>query len=144
VKFWDASAVVPLAVEESRTRVLRELLGEDREMMVWWATEVEGASAIARLERAGELTEADANTARHSLDELAGTWIEVDPTMPIRQAARRLVAVHPLRAADAFQLSAAIVASEGERESLPFVTLDQRLVRAAALEGFPVVDQQQV
>jgi hypothetical protein len=40
---------------------------------------------------------------------------------------------------DALQLAAAIVASEGEPRSLPFLTLDLRLGGAAAREGFPLI-----
>jgi hypothetical protein len=47
--------------------------------------------------------------------------------------------VHPLRAADALQLAAAIVASEDQPASLPFVTLDDRLGQAAQREGFTVI-----
>jgi predicted nucleic acid-binding protein len=54
--------------------------------------------------------------------------------------ATRLLRVHPLRAADALQLAAAIIAAEDDPRSLPFVTLDDRLALAAEREGFPVVD----
>jgi predicted nucleic acid-binding protein len=51
-----------------------------------------------------------------------------------------LLRVHPLRAADALQLAAAIIAADSEPRSLAFVTLDDRLARAAEREGFPVVE----
>jgi predicted nucleic acid-binding protein len=56
----------------------------------------------------------------------------------LRNDARRLVRVHDLRAADAFQLAAARIAADGEPAALPFVTLDERLTLAASREGFPV------
>jgi predicted nucleic acid-binding protein len=46
--------------------------------------------------------------------------------------------VHPLRAADAFQLAAAYVAAEQRPSSLTIVTLDERLASAARKEGFAV------
>jgi hypothetical protein len=46
--------------------------------------------------------------------------------------------VHPLRAADSQQLAAAIIAAEGEPQTLEFVSLDGRLNEAALKEGFPV------
>ncbi len=52
----------------------------------------------------------------------------------------RLLRVHPLRAADAFQLAAAIAAADESPRSLPFVTFDSRLARAAEREGFPVIE----
>jgi hypothetical protein len=51
----------------------------------------------------------------------------------------RLLRVHPLRAADALHLGAALVAAEDNPRTLPFVTLDDELALAAEREGFPVV-----
>jgi hypothetical protein len=50
-----------------------------------------------------------------------------------------LLRVHDLRAADALQLAAAIAAAEGQPASLELVCLDDRLIRAAEREGFPIV-----
>jgi uncharacterized protein len=47
--------------------------------------------------------------------------------------------VHPLRAADALQLAAAVVAAERDPPSLEFVSLDDRLLEAASREGFRTV-----
>jgi predicted nucleic acid-binding protein len=46
---------------------------------------------------------------------------------------------HPLRAADALQLGAALFAADGDPQSLELVTLDRRLADAARREGFPVL-----
>ena len=51
MKFWDASAIVPSVVAESTTRAVQGLAAKDPARLVWWATEVECASAIARRER---------------------------------------------------------------------------------------------
>ena len=56
MKFWDASALVPLLVEEPATRRVRALVSADASMLVWWASEIECASALARLERDDALT----------------------------------------------------------------------------------------
>jgi predicted nucleic acid-binding protein len=74
-----------------------------------------------------------------TLELLAGDWSEVPPSDRVRDDARRLVRVHDLRAADAFQLAAARVASDEQPETLPFVTLDERLALAARREGFSVL-----
>jgi hypothetical protein len=58
---------------------------------------------------------------------------------PLRRLAQRLVRVHPLRAADAFQLAAALVAAEPDPSGVEFVCLDPRLANAASREGFRVV-----
>jgi hypothetical protein len=51
----------------------------------------------------------------------------------------RLLRVHALRAGDALQLAAALVAAEGQPGSLEIVTLDERLALAASREGLRVV-----
>lgn len=58
MKFWEASAVVPLAVAEPSTRAMQAVVRKDPVMRICWATAVECASALARLERAGLLGEA--------------------------------------------------------------------------------------
>lgn len=140
MKFWDASAVVPLLLTEVGTAPLQRLITDDNEMLVWWATEVECASAIARLERDGALREEDASEAFATLRQLADGWHEVEPSDGLREAAVRFLRVHPLRAADAFQLAAAYIAAERRPPSLELITLDERLGSAARKEGFVVIE----
>lgn len=106
---------------------------------MWWATGIECASAIARRERAEVGGTATARDAYQTLDSLSSAWHEIAPSDALRDEARRLVRVHDLRAADALQLAAARVASDGSPATLPFVTLDERLALAARREGFPVL-----
>jgi uncharacterized protein len=140
VKFWDASAIVPLLMTEATTRAVQTLAAKDATMLVWWATEVECASAIARLERDGALDEAAVREAFQRLRQLAIGWHEVDPSDSIRETAVRFLRVHPLRAADALQLAAAFIAAERRPPSLEVVTLDDRLAAAARKEGFVVLE----
>lgn len=140
MRFWDASAIVPLLVAETTTRPLQSLAAEDPVMLVWWATEVECASAIARLEREGALDPPAAIEAFARMHRLADGWHEVDPSDGIREAAVRFLRVHPLRAADALQLAAAFVAAERRPPSLDLITLDERLAAAARKEGFRLIE----
>ena len=139
MKFWDASAVVPLLVSESPSDRLLDVLERDRAMLVWWGTAVECTSAIARREREAALTVTDATTALERLRSLAAEWHEVQPVNTVRGTAQRLLRVHPLRSADSLQLAAAIVAAERDPSTLEFVSLDERLNDAASREGFRVV-----
>jgi predicted nucleic acid-binding protein len=109
-------------------------------MLVWWATEVECASAIARLERDGALDAAAVNEAFDRLKRLGDGWHEVEPSDAVREAAVRFLRVHSLRAADALQLAAAFVAAERRPSSLEIVTLDERLAAAARKEGFVLTE----
>ena len=99
---------------------------------------MECASAIARLQRDRALTGQDAAESFTRLDALIRSSMQIDPSDEIRESARRLLRVHPLRAADALQLAAAFVAAERRPSTLAFVTLDDRLQEAADKEGFHI------
>ncbi|MQA90372.1 MAG: PIN domain-containing protein [Gemmatimonas sp.] len=139
MKFWDASAVVPLLVDEERRDAMLALLEEDEVMLVWWATPVECTSAIARRERESSLTAEEAAISIDRLRYLKEGWQEVLPSTVLRGIAERLLRVHPLRAADSLQIAAAIVAAEREPVTLELVSLDDRLSDAASREGFRVL-----
>lgn len=140
MKFWDTSAIVPLLVAEASTGRLQKIVSEDPDMLVWWGTEVECASALARLEREAVLDPRDAVAAFKRLVQFAEGWHEIDPSDTIRETAKRFLRVHSLRAADALQLAAAFVASEGRPASLEMITLDVRLANTAQKEGFVLID----
>lgn len=131
-------ALVPLLAHEAATSRTSALYAADPDVVVWWATRVECASAISRLEREGGFTTESVAEAFRRLDAMAPSWIEIEPTDEIRETARRYLRVHPLRSADALQLAAAFVAAERRPPTLAFLTLDDRLRAAAAKEGFLV------
>ena len=135
MKFWDSSAIVPLLVHEDATDAALARVREDPQIAVWWGTPVECASALARLERDGAPADRVAE-AFTRLDSLAEAWIEVEPHDDVRAVARRLLRVHPLRAADALQLAAAYIVAEGRPATLEVLTLDDRVRHAALKEGF--------
>jgi hypothetical protein len=139
VNFWDSSAILPLLVIETSTPAVRALYDAEPEIVAWWGTTVECVSALARLEREGVLEGAAVTAAIRQLGALAAHWHELQPVEAVRRTAMRLLRVHNLRAADSFQLAAALTASEGNPASLPFVCLDQRLNLAAEREGFHVL-----
>jgi len=113
---------------------------DDPEMIVWWASPVECASAVHRLRRDGVFV---AEEAAHVLAALTAAFDAANIVQPgdeLGATARRLLAVHPLRAGDALQLAAGLVWAQGGRPGhREFVCLDERLRTAATLEGFHVV-----
>ena len=139
MRFWDSSEIVPLLLTEPDTPRARGWLDDDPDMAIWWATSVECASAIARAERAGRIPPETTEFALARLPRLLGRVREVQPDGGVRDTARRLVRVHPLRGADALQLAAALAAAQGRLPDLPFVALDSRLRSAASKEGFRVI-----
>lgn len=141
MKFWDASAIIPLCLQEPRTSLLRRVAEEDSTMVAWWAAPVECYSAFARLRRDGILTRANEDQARHVLASLVAAWIEIEPSREVRQNAGRALLLHPLRAADSLQLAAALVWVRGHADGHHFICLDHRLREAAHREGFLVLPQ---
>jgi len=140
VKFWDTSAIVPLLVAEKTTARLQALGRRDPDMLAWWGSAVECASALARLDRDAALDANSAAVAFQRLRQIADAWHEIEPSQLVSENAVRFLRVHPLRAADALQLAAAFVAAERRPPSLQVVTLDERLADAMRKEGFAVVD----
>lgn len=138
MRFWDTSAVVPLLLEQTATVSVEALLSEDPEIVAWWGTPAECASAAARLRREGRLTVVEEERVLDLLALLRDSWLEVLPSEDVRERAFRLLRVHPLRAADALQLAAAGVWAADTRGA-GLVTFDERLATAARLEGFRVL-----
>jgi hypothetical protein len=141
VRFWDTSAIVPLCVSEPATPEVRRVASEDAELVVWWATRTECVSAFARRRREGRLAASAERQARRLLLALAAEWSEVLPSDPVRERAERLLGVHALRAADAFQLAAALLWSRGETRACTIVSFDERLRAAGEREGFALLPE---
>lgn len=141
MRFWDTSALVPLCVTEPATAEVRRIATADSSLVVWWTTRVECASAFARRRREGALAASAEQQARRALLALAAEWSEVLPSDAVRDRAERLLGVHPLRAADALQLAAALVWSRGATRACSIVSFDERLRAAATSEGFVVLPE---
>ncbi|MFI5351978.1 MAG: type II toxin-antitoxin system VapC family toxin [Candidatus Binatales bacterium] len=138
MRFWDSSALLPLFLPERFTQRAEAWLESDPKVTIWALTRVEVLSAIARRRRAEPETVGLLQIARREAMRSWLNWTEVTDLASVRRHAERIVETHPLRAADALQLGAALVAAEGDPSTLEFVTLDRRLADAAEREGFPV------
>ena len=139
MKFWDASAAVSLLFLEAPSWKTLELFRQDPEVVLWWGTSVECVSALARVEREGQVAEAAVERGWKIFQTLRVGALEIQPGEDIRLAAERLLSKHPLRAADSLQLAAALAWRESQLVGVPFVALDRRLRAAATLEGFWVL-----
>ena len=139
MKFWDASALIPLCLYERETPSLKRLVQADQSIVAWWASPIECLSALARLRRAETLSIEEEEQAHAILRALMAGWTEVEPSEPVREQAARVLRLHPLRAADSLQLAAALVWCQGDPSHCEFVCLDQRLREAGRREGFSVL-----
>ena len=136
MNFWDTSAIMAMLAGEGLSPAARRVHEGDERMAVWWGTVVECAAAVARREREHALRPDQATDLLARVDGLAAYWHEVQPDRRIRALARRLLRVHPLKAADGLQLAAALAFAEDNPASVGFVSFDARLNDAAAREGF--------
>lgn len=139
MRFWDASALVPLVIEERASPHCRRLFRSDPDQVVWVLTSTEVLSALYRRLNEQVLADDDVRRAEKSIAKLAVRWEEVDAVLPVRDQAERLLRVHRLRAADALQLAAALVACDRNPRRRGFVTLDDGLGEAAEKEGFELI-----
>jgi predicted nucleic acid-binding protein len=137
MKFWDASALVPLCITEASTTLVRAILSNDPQIAAWWGSPVECWSAFARLRREGIIDLTGEEAAGALLAAYQRSWNEILPGEEIRYRASRLLRLHTLRAQDALQLAAALTWA-GRAPGSEAVILDQRLQDAARLEGFAV------
>jgi predicted nucleic acid-binding protein len=139
MKFWDSSAIIPLCLQEPTSEQVRAVLKADEDIVVWWTTRIECLSALERRGREGALPAEAQLRSRAVLTALATAWSEVLPSERVRQRAERLLAVHPLRAADALQLAAALIWAEEAPQGLEVVCLDKNLREGVLKEGFTVL-----
>jgi predicted nucleic acid-binding protein len=139
VRFWDTSALVPLLVAEPESQRADRWLRQDPDVVVWTLTRVELLSALARRRRQQPQAAPRLTAARRELLAAWRRWSEVTAVEVVRRYAERVVETHPLRAADAIQIGAALVAAEEDPAGLDFVTLDRRQAEAAEREGFRVL-----
>lgn len=138
MRFWDSSALVPLLVEQAASEGMGDLRANDQKIVVWWGTRVECSSAIARLERMGELDEPGGERARTILESLSEAWYEIEPTQGLRELACGLLRKHEITSGDALQLAAALCTPWRGPKTIEFACLDRRLARAAQREGLRI------
>jgi predicted nucleic acid-binding protein len=138
VKYWDASAILPLLVQEQGSDAALRIFSEDARMTVWWGTKLECASALARIERSISRPPTIVGEAFAKLEKLTKSWVVIQPGERLLGTALRLIRVHPLRAADTLRLAAAVAACDFRTPDITFVCFDKRLAAAAEREGFNV------
>lgn len=139
MKYWDASAFVPLLVNESRSGDARSLLAQDRDIVTWALSHVEVVSAIERRAREGVASSSVRISLVGKAHRMFQGIFQVDDLLRVQNGCFSLLARYPLRSVDAQQLSAALVLANGQPQAMDFVCFDERLADAASREGFIVI-----
>lgn len=142
MKFWDSSAVLPLTLKDPATPLVEPLLREDGEIVLWWGTPVECASALAHANDARLLPAPTHRRAQAVLQALRSHAYEIQPLEEVRARALRVLDVHSLSHLEAFQLAAALVWCRERTRGVGFVSLDEQLRQAAVREGFHVLPEE--
>ena len=133
--FWDSSALIPLCVQQTQTETATALFS-DYGVVVWWSTPIEIVSGLTRLVRMREIGSDEFQAGKQLAQIIARNWLLVGPSEQIAHQASALLEFHPLGAADALQLAAALEWCEGRPQGNVFLTFDKRLREAAGLAGF--------
>ena len=118
---------------------MRDLYRSDAHVLAWMLSDVEVRSALCRLEREGAV---DRDRFDGAVDQFETFWDGVhlvSPVDAVKARAKRLLGIHPLRAADALQLGAALTVVYDDPRRWEFVCLDARLGDAARREGFALM-----
>lgn len=141
VIFWDASALLPIIADHERAEELSKLLENSENPMVWTLTDTEILSALCRLKRENQIDEENFQKFREIWKGLKESLSVIEDVDAVKGRAERILQTHPLKAADALQLSAALIGCMDETTHRGFVTLDSRLAEAARKEGFEILPQ---
>lgn len=139
MKYWDSSALVAIHVQQKATSAVRLILSRDGQVLTWALSDVEVRSALCRLGREGAMTALQVSEAITRIESFFETVNLISVLAPVRTKAKRLLGIHPLRAADAMQLAAALTAVYDDPAGHEFVCLDDRLADAARREGFALL-----
>lgn len=137
--FWDASALVPLCIEERASHDARSRLRR-YQPVVWWGSVVEVHGAICRLHRQHQITDTQKQGALARVQLLSQAWREILPVDEVRELAIQLLESYPLKASDGLQLAASLIWCQKKPAKRNFICGDHRLSAAAGSAGFSVTD----
>lgn len=137
--FWDTSAIVPLLVNEPKTKEAHAHLKADTNMLVWCVTYLEATSALSRRLRSQDIHFGHFRAGEERLKRLHAAWDQILFSEKLLKLSARLLRTHPLCTADSMQLAAALVAGGTNPGELQFLTYDDRLAEAASREGLLVL-----
>ncbi|MFP5226410.1 MAG: type II toxin-antitoxin system VapC family toxin [Acidobacteriota bacterium] len=141
--FLESSAFAKLFVLEQGSVPLIQLLetAEDAHKLVSSLAALEVRSAVRRREREGDISPADASRTLDAVEAEVLRIVEHPVSPAVLDVAKLVLDTHPLRAMDALHLATCLTIRDKLHESdVCFVSADNALLRAAALEKFAVLN----
>ena len=140
ILYLDTSALVKRYVEEPGSDQVDRAVAAATAVATSRVAYPEARAAFARRTREGGLTRPQLKRVVARLDAEVGAWVWVELDAALALEAGRLAEVHALRGFDAIHLGAALALRTGfEGRSVSFLAFDERLGRAAMLEGLAAV-----
>lgn len=136
--FWDASALVPLCINQGTSHQAHAQYRKFA-LAVWWGSFVEVHGAVCRLHREQQISDAAKKGGAERLRLLSRAWRELLPDDQVRALAVEVLDKYSLKAADSLQLAAALVWCAERPSKRTFICADQRLAPAASSAGFSVI-----
>ena len=141
--FLEATAFLRLFVQGQGTDALVRLMesADDNRKLISSSTPLEIYAVIRLRERQGDISAEDATSALSVLRLESARMVQQPLNPAVLEAARQLLDRSSLRWTEALQLGAALAAREMfQGTEIVFVSTSQRMLDAAAVEGFGVLD----
>ena len=144
--FFDSSALVKAYIAETGTNWVRTILDDEQhQIYISQLTELEVVAALTRRFRIGDLTLEERDQAAHDVRQDCASYLVIDITDEIVEAAIDLALRHNLRAYDAAQLASAlkarnVLSNNHGYTGLILISADLELNDASASEGFHTED----
>ena len=130
--YLDTSSLVKLYVTETGSEVVHQLVGEANVVATSVVAYAETRAALARLRREGALTAFKLTSAKREFEGQWPTYLTLDATDSLCQAAGELAERYGLRGFDSIHLASfAAVAERAGTDDLRFSSFDDRLNHAA-------------
>lgn len=145
--FLEATAFIRLFIQAPGTDELIRLMeaAEDNRKLISSSTPLEIYAVIRRREREGDISAEDATSALSVLRLESARMVQQPLNPAVLEAARQLLDRTGMRWTETLQLGAAIAAREMfQGTDIIFISTSQRMLDAAAAEGFGVLDPTKV
>ncbi len=137
--FWDTSALVPLFCHQVASAAARQAARVHRPFVVWWGTRAESFNTLTRLQREGNLNQAQFDQVVQKLQLSRRSWVVITPTEQVLELTEKVLSQYSLSTADGLQLAAALVWCAEQPRHHTFVCADKKLSDAAEKVGFDVI-----
>ncbi len=140
MNYFDTSALIKQFVEEAGSQRVDSLIAAEPQLATSKVTYAEVHAGLARRLRDGTLGEAAYERVSHMFDSEWTAYVRLDLVDPLLALTRDLVRRHPLRDFDAIHLASAMLLQQQLTQAVQLVAWDERLLRAASVEGLATVD----